>query len=149
AYTLSKALGIRGSSQGQQIQPPSLSQIREFAYGVLGNDRTHVLSFAYSWNLPEVSTGVTNWILGNWQVSGISQFVSGAPLQVIGGAGNFRIDGTNKDGVNINSDNINGSNAIPVMPVLTCDPRGSGDNPINANCFSAPSVGQLGNFVFP
>jgi hypothetical protein len=149
AYTLSKALGIRGNSQGQSIQPPTLAQIREFAYGVLGNDRTHVFSLAYSWNLPEVSTGVTNAILGNWQVSGISQYVSGAPLQVIGGAGNFRIDGTNKDGVTINNDNINGSNAIPVMPILTCDPRASGDTLINANCFSAPAVGQLGNFVFP
>jgi hypothetical protein len=149
AYTLSKALGIRGSSQGQQIQPPSLDQLRQYAYGVLGNNRTHVLSFAYSWNLPEVKTGVTNAVLGNWQVSGISQFVSGAPLQVIGGAGNFRIDGTNAQGVTINSDNIMGSNAIPVMPILTCDPRGSGNTLVNANCFAAPAVGQIGNFVFP
>src|SRR5262245_28093962 len=102
AYTLSKALGIRGSAQGQSIQPPTLAQLREFAYGVLGNDRRHVLSFAYSWNLPSVSTGVTNAVLGNWQVSGISQFLSGVPLQVTGGNGNFRIDGTAADGTPLN-----------------------------------------------
>jgi hypothetical protein len=149
AYTYSKALGIRGSSQGRSVQPPDLADIRQYSYGILGNDRRHVFSAAYNWNLPEVKTGLTNAILGNWQISGITQFVSGAPLQVIGGDGNFRIDGTNAQGVTLNSDNINGSNAIPVMPILTCDPRGSGDVLVNAECFSAPSVGQLGNFVFP
>jgi hypothetical protein len=149
AYTFSKALGIRGSSQGRSVQPPDLAAIRDYSYGVLGNDRRHVFSAAYNWNLPEVSTGVTNAILGNWQISGITQVISGAPLQVIGGDGNFRIDGTNAQGVNINSDNINGSNAIPVMPILTCDPRGSGDVLLRAECFAAPSVGELGNFVFP
>jgi len=151
AYTFSKALGIRGSSQGQAIQPPDLNNLREFSYGILGNDRTHVFSAAYSWNLPEVKTGVTNAILGNWQISGISQFVSGAPLQVIGGGdgGNFRIEGTNAQGVTINRDNINGSNAIPVMPILTCDPRGSGDVLVRGECFAAPAVGEIGNFVWP
>ena len=44
AYTFSKALGIRGSGQGRAIQPPDLSQIRDYSYGVLGNDRRHILS---------------------------------------------------------------------------------------------------------
>jgi carboxypeptidase family protein len=149
AYTLSKALGIRGSAQGQSIQPPTIGQLREFAYGVLGNDRRHVLSFAYSWNLPQVSTGVTNAVLGNWQISGISQFLSGVPLQVTGGNGNFRIDGTAADGTPLNPTNITGSPEILVYPVLTCDPRGSGDTLINANCFAAPTAGSNGNFVFP
>ena len=49
AYTFSKALGIRGGQQGQAIYPPNLADIRDYSYGVLGNDRRHLLSFAYSW----------------------------------------------------------------------------------------------------
>jgi hypothetical protein len=149
AYTLSKALGIRGGGQGQAIYPENLAGIRDYSYGVLGNDRRHLLSFAYSWLLPEVKTGVTNAILGNWQISGISQFVSGAPLQVIGGAGNFRIDGTNAQGTTISNTRITGSNDIPAMPVLTCDPRGTGDVIARSECFGAPSPGQNGNYVWP
>jgi hypothetical protein len=149
AYTFSKALGIRGSGQGQQIQPPSLDQLRQYSYGVLGNDRRHILSVAYSWLLPEVKTGVTNAILGNWQFSGISQYLSGSPLQVVGGSGNFRLDGTGVGGYQLSSTAIAGSPQILAMPVLTCDPRGSGDVLAKAECFAAPSPGNNGNFVFP
>ena len=149
AYTFSKALGIRGTQQGRAIQPPDLSQIRQYSYGVLGNDRRHLFSLAYSWLLPEVKTGVTNAILGNWQISGISQFVSGAPLQVVGGDGNFRLDGTTANGATINNQTITGSPDILVMPVLTCDPRASGDLVAEAECFGAPSPGQNGNFIWP
>ena len=44
-----------------------------------------MLSVAYSWLLPPVKTGVTNAILGNWQIRGSRSWVSGAPLQVVGG----------------------------------------------------------------
>jgi Carboxypeptidase regulatory-like domain len=151
AYTFSKALGIRagGGLTGRQIQPPDNNQVRQYLYGVLGNDRRHLLSFAYSWLLPEVKTGVTNAILGNWQISGISQFISGVPLQVVGGDGNLRIDGTNEQGVSLTSNNITGSPDMQLMPVLTCDPRGSGDVLVKAECFAAPSVGNPGNYAWP
>ncbi len=150
AYTLSKALGIRGSTQGQVALPPDLNNLGAYSYGILGNDRRNVLTVAYSWLLPSVKTGVTNAILGNWQFSGISSWVSGAPLQVVNGtSGTFSLGGTNKDGVAISSQNINGSPEIAVMPVLTCDPRGSGDQLVKAECFSAPAVGQLGNYIWP
>jgi hypothetical protein len=35
------------------------------------------------------------------------------------------------------------------MPLLTCDPRASGDLVANPECFSAPSPGQNGNFIWP
>lgn len=149
AYTFSKALGIRGGQQGRAIQPPDLSQIRQYSYGVLGNDRRHIFSVAYSWLLPEVKTGLTNAVLGNWQITGISQFVTGAPLQVVGGDGNFRLDGTGAGGVTLSSQAITGSPQIQAMPVLTCDPRGSGDVIARAECFAAPSPGQNGNFIWP
>jgi hypothetical protein len=83
AYTFSKALGIRGGIYGPASYPPGFASIRDTNYGVLGNDRRHLLSFAYSWLLPEVRSGLTNAVLGNWQISGISQFVAGAPLQAV------------------------------------------------------------------
>jgi hypothetical protein len=154
AYTLSKALGIRGSAQGRTLQPPSLNELRDFSYGVLGNDRRHVLAFAYSWLLPSVKTGITNGVLGNWQISGISQFASGAPLQIVSGtlggsSANFNLGGTNSQGVTIDPRHITGSPEIPAMPILTCDPRGSGDVLARAECFAAPAVGELGNFIWP
>jgi hypothetical protein len=149
AYTYSKALGIRGGQQGRAIQPPDLSLLRDYSYGVLGNDRRHLLSVAYSWMLPEVSSGITNAILGNWQISGISQFVSGAPLQVVGGDGNFRLDGTGAGGVTLSNQAITGSPDILQMPVLTCDPRGSGDVLATPSCFAAPAPGQNGNYIWP
>jgi hypothetical protein len=153
AYTLSKALGIRGSTQGQAAFPPDLSKLGLYSYGILGNDRRNVLTVAYSWLLPAVKSGVTNAVLGNWQLSGISSWVSGAPLQVVNGAGGaagaLNLSGTNKDGVTIDPTHINGSPDIAVMPVLTCDPRGSGDQPIVPNCFAAPAAGQLGNYIWP
>ena len=103
AYTFSKALGIRGGGgiNGRQIFPPDISRIRDFSYGTMSVDRRHLLSFAYSWLLPEVKTGLTNAILGNWQLSGITQFVSGVPVQLVGGDGNFRLSGTNAQGVDM------------------------------------------------
>ncbi len=77
AYTFSKALGIRGGSRAQRSSRPIRASSASISYGVLGNDRRHILSVAYSWLLPEVKTGITNAILGNWQFSGISQFLSG------------------------------------------------------------------------
>ena len=113
-----------------------------------------MLTVAYSWLLPPVKTGVTNAILGNWQLSGISSWVSGAPLQLINGtggtAGNLNLGGTNKDGVDDQQPRTSTARLkSPVMPVLTCDPRGSGDTPIIANCFAAPAAGQLGNYIWP
>ncbi len=111
AYTFSKALGIRagGGLTGRAIYPPDINQLRQYTYGTLGNDRRHLLSLAYSWLLPEVKSGVTNAILGNWQISGISQWISGVPLQLVGGDGNFRISGTNAQGVDLDQRNIVGS----------------------------------------
>ncbi len=96
-----------------------------------------------------MKTGVTNAILGGWQLSGISQYVTGVPLQLVGGDGNFRLDGTNAQGVQLNPTNITGSPDLQVMPVLTCDPRGSGDVLAKPECFAAPAVGDLGTYVWP
>ncbi len=142
AYTYSKTLGVRsGDPNGSRTGSESSSIRGEFNYGVLGSDRTHVASIAYNYQFGDVGQGVTNAVLGNWQVSGITQYISGAPL-----VGNFDIQGTLADGTAINATRITGSPDVRVQPALTCDPRA--DIPdgflFNPACFSAPSVGQNG-----
>jgi hypothetical protein len=151
AYTFSKALGILGGGQGS----PGLSEYqfdpRKTIYGVLSTDRTHVAAATYSILLPDVkSGGIANAILGGWQISGVSTYISGQPLQSFGSS-NFGITGTLADGTEISAENINGTPDVPAQPVLTCDP--SKDVPsgylFNPSCFAAPTPGHNGNFIFP
>ena len=151
AYTFSKALGILGGGQGS----PGLSEYqfdpRKTIYGILSTDRTHVAAATYSILLPDVkSGGIANAILGGWQISGVSTYISGQPLQSFGSS-NFGMIGTLVDGTEISAENINGTPDIPAQPVLTCDP--SRDVPsgylFNPSCFAAPTPGHNGNFIFP
>ncbi len=76
SYTFSKALGTTGTSP--------YFDARKWTYGPLGQDRTHVLVANYIYDLPKIGarTGFApaRWILDNWQISGITSFVSGAPF---------------------------------------------------------------------
>ena len=151
AYTWSKALGIRGGGQGAVTQPPG--DIREFAYGVLRYDRRHVLNVGYSWLLPDIArNAVLNALAGGWQITGVSTWISGAPLQVLATTGaNFGLSGTLPNGAAISNQAITGSPAIAAMPVITCNPReGSvGDQIFNPNCFALPTPGENGSYIFP
>jgi hypothetical protein len=150
AYTLSKALGIRGGGQGSTTQPPG--DIRDSAYGPLGYDRRHVMNIGYSWLLPDIKGNpALNAIAGGWQLTGVSSWISGAPLQPLASTGvNFGIAGTLADGTVISNQLFTGSPQIAVMPVLTCDPRSgtTGDQILNPNCFALPPIGQNGNYIF-
>jgi hypothetical protein len=153
AYTFSKALGVWGDIQGNSNSGLSEYQfdMRRYNYGILPNDRTHVASAAVSWLLPEIKgNGLLNGIFGNWQIAGISTYVSGAPLQSVGSR-NFNMGGTLADGTSIGNVQITGSPQLTAQPVLTCDP---GENVpsgymFNPSCFAAPSVGANGNYIFP
>jgi hypothetical protein len=151
AYTWSKALGIRGGGQGSTTQPPG--NIRDSAYGVLGYDRRHVLNVGYSWLLPDVKrNAVLSAVAGGWQLTGVSTWISGAPLQPLAQTGpNFGLSGTLADGTPISGPVITGSPSIAAMPVLTCDPRSgaTGDQIFNPSCFGLPARGQNGSYIFP
>jgi Carboxypeptidase regulatory-like domain len=151
AYTLSKALGIRGDAQGSVTQPPG--DIRDSAYGVLGYDRRHVLNIGYSWLLPDVDKNAfLNALAGGWQFTGVSTWISGAPLQPLSQTGvNFGLTGTLANGAAINNAAVSGSPQIAAMPVITCNPTEnlSGDQILNPSCFALPSFGQNGNYIFP
>jgi len=81
------------------------------------------------------------------------QSIAGAISTGTHGTGvNFGITGTDANGNAIaNSTFLTGSPDISAMPVLTCDPRDgvSGDRVLNGACFSLPTPGSNGNYIFP
>jgi Carboxypeptidase regulatory-like domain len=157
-YTFSKALGIRGENGG-----PGGSTVLSDLYGVLPNDRTHLFNAAYVYNegnqfhVNKFLSGAIN----GWQLSGITQFQSGSPLQAtissnFGLGGNLPPGATLPNGVSVaglgvTPDLITGNPNISAQPVLTCDPRdGLANNQfINGACFSMPTPGHNGSFIMP
>jgi len=81
AYTFSKALGY-ASADGTTLSP--YFSPRQRNYGPLDYDRTHTLVFNYTYDLPKLGSKLgskpVGWLLDNWQVSGITSFISGAPF---------------------------------------------------------------------
>jgi hypothetical protein len=152
AYTFSKSLGIRsGGTNGVTWGSEYIVDPDTFYYGVLGNDRTHVASLAFSWLLKEFPDNKTmDLFLGGWQVAGVASYVSGPPLQASSNA-NFAMSGTNAEGVTLDGRHIAGSPNMTVFPVLTCDPTENipSGYMFNPSCFAAPSVGQNGNYIWP
>jgi hypothetical protein len=166
-YVFSKALGIVGLDQ--------LDLHKD--YGAQPFDRRHVFNAAYSINLPSPvrANKALEGVVNGWQLSGITSFQSGVNLTANsnGMKGDFNVGGnicsTNctvngvlvsgtlyaQDGYpksTINAQSINGTDQIPLRPILTCDPRKNlGPNQyINGNCFALPTVpGTNGPTVLP
>ncbi|HCC55868.1 MAG TPA: carboxypeptidase regulatory-like domain-containing protein, partial [Solibacterales bacterium] len=160
-YTFSKALGIRGEGGSPSGDPTNLNN----DYGVLPNDRTHIFNVAYVINLPDPAhtNMLAKAVANGWQISGISQFQSGANLQGVASS-NFNLGGTLPAGTTIPGTGvalnagagisptlINGSPDINVQPILTCDPRKglAAHQFVNPNCFALPTPGHNGAFIFP
>lgn len=81
AYTWSKALGTATDNEGNFI---NIVCSRCYDYRVLNFDRTHVLAINYLYDLPKLRAD--NWLvkgaLHGWQITGISQFMTGQPLEL-------------------------------------------------------------------
>ncbi len=150
-YTFSKVLGTRdgetangGNGNGSNVWPYSLNA----NYGVLAYDHTHVFNSAYIWNLPSPIHG--NWlakgVVNGWQLSGVTQLSSGAPIQP-NTAGDLNVQWPN----NFSNSTILGTNAATLEPVLTCDPRSNlkSGQYFNPACFAPPAPGQEGSIIWP
>jgi hypothetical protein len=152
AYTFSKTTGMRVGGRGPVLGSDTiLTPYRNYAYGVTGDDRTHVATGSFSWLLPEPdSEGAMRQVLGGWQLAGILSYVSGAPLPYVNSV-NFSLTGTNEFGDTIDSRAYSGSPDVPVMPVVTCDPRDNVPDGymFNPACFALPQVGTNGNYNLP
>jgi hypothetical protein len=81
AYTFSKNLGIT-AGDFDNVSP--YFSYRERNYGLLNFDLTHTLVINYAWTLPNpgqrLGVKALDYILGDWQISGITSFMSGTPF---------------------------------------------------------------------
>jgi hypothetical protein len=86
-YTWSRALSDVGNSI-TDTESDNLVAVtnRHYSYGPSDNNRTHVFTSSYSYNLPWLrdQRGFLGNALGGWEVSGITRFQTGAPQTVTG-----------------------------------------------------------------
>lgn len=149
-YTFSKVMGIRdgqtnnGNGNGAVIDPFNM----DANYGVLAYDRTHIFNAAYIINLPSPVTGnaLAKGLVNGWELSGVTQWQSGVPLQPNTG-GNLNVQWPS----GVSNGTYLGTNAVVLMPKLTCDPRKNlaEGQYFNPSCFSAPAPGTNGDVIWP
>jgi len=148
AYTFSKVLGVGGGFYGANNLDSFNTRGR--SYGPLSYDRTHALTLAYNYQAPDLGTKLggnplLDGVLNGWQLSGISQFQSGGPLQANGI--NFGGIGGGDD---MTSRAIAGTPDTTSQPFLACDPTAglTKNEYFNVSCFVAPSPGKNGLYQF-
>ncbi len=81
AYTWSKALGTASAVEGEFI---NIICSRCYDYRVLSFDRTHTVVINYLWDLPKIKGGnwLTKGVINGWQITGVTQFLSGTPTEL-------------------------------------------------------------------
>jgi hypothetical protein len=153
AYTLGKTQGTLGGEYSS-IDPYDPSR----TYGVLNEDRTHVLNVSWNAFLPDGARGGMNNPIGRglfngWQLSGISSMASGIPyrLSFTGAAANNSIAVGYFGTADVVGPSNGAGNAL--APVYTCDPtlsgKGVGEKVLDINCISVPAFGENGDLVPP
>ena len=154
AYTLGRTKGTTsGNGEYGSIDPFDPSR----SYGVLPEDRTHVLNVSWNAFLPDaVKDGnpLLKGLVNGWQLSGISTLASGVPVflgfsgQAGGDAVTQAIFGTPDI---IGNPGPGGGDRGGLVPILTCDPRIGGTNVgeklFDINCLSIPAFGDNGPLV--
>ncbi len=88
AYTWSKAF----TTTSDDFELTAAFNVRQFDYRLAAYDRTHVFTASYVYTLPRVSRYLRGHLLAKalfdgWQVSGITQFSSGQPLELLNFSG--------------------------------------------------------------
>jgi len=81
SYTYSKALGI-AAADFDTVSPYFAPRSRN--YGPLNFDLTHTFVINYTYQIPSLGARLNNkpldYVLGGWQLSGITSFFSGTPI---------------------------------------------------------------------
>ena len=107
-------------------------------YGPSGNDRRQMFVLNYVYNLPTLANknAFERAVLGGWQVSGVTSFISGSPyspgFSVSTGGGNQNITGSYTEGARLR---------------LLGNPMTGSTNPyyrLNASDYALPLVGSIG-----
>jgi len=135
AWTWSKAMDY---NDGDNDQVSTLVPIRVWNYGLAAFDRTHIVKINYQWNVPRLAlpNKVLDYVVNNWQLSGITSFISGQPLPV-----NFQttvatdITGSPTDGARI---------VVTDNPVLARGER-TFSRFFRPDVFRVPARGTIGN----
>jgi hypothetical protein len=114
AYTWSKAMGT--SNTYSDFINPVCSRCVD--YKRLNFDRTHLMVINYDWRIPGLRDGnrLVKGVTNGWQVTGITQFISGSPTQA----------GVGIPNVNLNQ-RINGSWTEGLGALFTDDIKRSSD----------------------
>jgi hypothetical protein len=135
SYTYSKALTDSTGPNSSYIALPQDTYNLRAEYGPADFDRTHILSFNYTWDLPlfRHASGFKKSVLGGWQVSGITVFQSGAPNTVV------------LSGDNAGVGNFYGNE----RPNLVGDPFQAGPIAANPTCVAPAQVHTLQNWFNP
>jgi hypothetical protein len=135
-WTWSKAMDFADSDFATVA---TYAPLRAWNYGKAGFDRTHNLTFNYTWDIPRASrvwnNGFAKFAFDNWQLAGITSFISGAPT----GIGFSTTDGADIAG--------GGDGVRAVMlanPVIPKSERTFNRN-FNTEAFGRPVRGTFGN----
>ncbi len=153
AYTYGKTRGTLGGEYSN-IDPYDPSR----TYGVLNEDRAHVINVSWNAFLPDGAKGgmdnaIGRGILNGWQVSGISSLASGIPIRLsfTGAAGNANVATAYFGTADVVGPSGNAGNGL--APVYSCDPRlggtSVGEKLFDLNCISVPAFGSNGSLVPP
>jgi hypothetical protein len=142
SYTYSKYLTDNGSDRSNA--PQNSYNWHEGEYGPSPGDRTHVLTFNYTYELPifRGSKGVVAGALKGWQFTGLATFYSGAPFTVT-------TSGVDPAGLG----NIGNSSAASGRPDMVCNPNDNAPHQaggsaqglywFNPSCFAAVPQGVI------
>ena len=86
AWTWSKAMDYNEDPRaiGADATVNPFVHPRVWMYGPMSWDRTHTFKLNYVWSVPKVTLGnkVADYVVNDWQVSGITTFESGQPLGI-------------------------------------------------------------------
>ena len=134
SYTWSKSMDLLSTDGGDLINGLDASR----NYGPSDFDRTHLVVLSYTWNLPfgtgqaiyNHSNFVAKYIVGGWQLNGITSFATGLPFTV--GAQDFANTGGNHEVVATRT--CNGALSSPTVFAW-----------FDTSCFVQPGVGESGN----
>ncbi len=153
SYTWSKEIDdAGGSNQLSLVSPAARSAYNLEAERTVGtNDLTNVISLAYVYSLPfgkghawGGNSTLMDTLVGGWQLSGLNQYSTGAPLGSIGASCNVPYTGGCYADYNpafTGSPRINGSYG-------SGNPKGVGGSPttyLNINAFQNPAPFTFGN----
>jgi hypothetical protein len=155
-YTFSKALGTLATNEtGSNIDP---IDTRNRAYGVLPYDRTHIFNASYVWQIASGARGPFDnafgrGVLEGWQLSGITSYQSGLPIQFgLGGNQGIRYTGAYSDDNTRQGYFAGGTGGAQGLIYLN-DPRAGGSDVgeyvVRASSLALPGFGDLGTVQSP